>query len=88
MPLARPDTVIGEADPVAVIPPGLAVAVYAVIAVPPLFAGALNITVALAFPAMAVTPVGAPGTVAGVTPFELAEAGLVPAALVAVTVKV
>ena len=32
--------------------------------------------------------VGAPGTVAGVTPFDAADARPVPTALVAVTVKV
>ena len=36
----------------------------------------------------AVTPVGAPGTVAGVTEFEADEAAPVPTAFVAVTVKV
>jgi len=37
---------------------------------------------------VAVTPVGAPGEVAGVTAAEAVEADPVPAALVAVTVKV
>ena len=36
----------------------------------------------------AVTPVGAPGVLAGVTALDGAEAGLVPAPLVAVTVNV
>ena len=40
------------------------------------------------FPAVAVPMVGAPGTVAGVAGAEAAEAGPVPMALVAVTVKV
>ena len=61
-------------------------------ALPPLEAGAVQLTVAWALPAVAVAPVGAPGAVAagaaGVTPLEGAEAGLVPAAFVAVTVKV
>ncbi len=39
-------------------------------------------------PAVAVTPVGAPGTVTGVTEADDAEAVLVPAAFVAVTVTV
>jgi hypothetical protein len=55
---------------------------------PPLEAGAVKVTVACALPAVAVPMVGAPGTVAGVTLFEAAEAALVPTALVAVTVKV
>ena len=47
-------------------------------------------TVAEAWPALAVTPVGAPGAVGafGVTELEVADAGPVPMALVAVTVKV
>ncbi len=39
-------------------------------------------------PGVAVTPVGAPGTVAGMTALEAADAGLVPIALLAVTVNV
>ncbi len=42
----------------------------------------------LALPAVAVPMVGAPGTVAGVTVFDAADAAPVPMALVAVTVKV
>ena len=41
-----PVTVIGLAVPVAVIPPGLEVTVYPVIAEPPLLTGAVNVTVA------------------------------------------
>ena len=55
---------------------------------PPLLAGALNVTVACALPAVAVPIVGAPGTVAGVTLLEAADAAPVPTPLVAVTVKV
>ena len=53
--------------------------------------GAVQVTVAEALPAVAVTPVGAEGAVAaacGVTELDGADAGLVPMALVAVTVKV
>jgi hypothetical protein len=59
-------------------------------ALPPLLAGAVQLTVALALPAVAITPVGAPGTVAaaGVTADEAAEAGPAPIALLAVTVNV
>ena len=58
-------------------------------ALPP-SAGAVQVTVAEAFPAVADTPVGALGAVLplGVTGADAAEAGPVPTALVAVTVKV
>jgi hypothetical protein len=68
--------------------PGLEVTVYPVIVKPPLLAGALKLTVALALPPLALPIVGAPGTPAGVTEFEAAEAALTPAPLVAVTVQV
>jgi hypothetical protein len=60
-----------------------------VIGLPPLLAGAVKATVALALPAVAVPMVGAPGTVVadGVTLLDAAEAGPVPTELVAVTVK-
>ena len=58
------------------------------IALPPFEAGAVKLTVACVFPAAAVTAVGAPGNVAGVTLTEGADGPLIPAALVAVTVKV
>ena len=72
----------------AVKPPGLEVTVYPVIAEPPLLPGDVNVTVALAFPAVAVPIIGGPGTVEGVTEFEAELAGPVPLAFVAVTVKV
>ena len=53
-----------------------------------MLAGAVKLTVALLFPAVAVPIVGAPGTVAGVTLLEAADAAPVPTPLVAVTVKV
>jgi hypothetical protein len=65
VPLASPVTVRGLAEPAAVIAPGLEVAVYPVIVAPPLLTGAVNATVACAFPAVAVPIVGAPGTVIG-----------------------
>jgi hypothetical protein len=55
---------------------------------PPLPAGAVKLTVAPAFPAVAVPIAGAPGTVAGVTLLEAVDAVPVPTPLVAVTVKV
>jgi hypothetical protein len=55
---------------------------------PPLEAGAVKEIVAWALPAVAAPIVGAPGTVAGVTLSDAAEAVPVPMLLVAVTVKV
>jgi hypothetical protein len=55
---------------------------------PPSLAGALKVTVARVWAPVALTLVGAPGTVAGVTLLDAAEAAPVPTALVAVTVKV
>jgi hypothetical protein len=89
VPFVRPLTTIGLDGPVAVLPPGEAVSVYEAIGVPPSDAGAVKLMVALASPATADTLVGAPGGVgAGVTGLEGPEAGLVPTALVAVTVNV
>jgi hypothetical protein len=79
---------MGLEEPVEVILPGLDVTVYPVIVLPPFEAGAVKLTVAWALPATAVTPVGAPGTVAGVTLFDGLDAGPVPTALVAFTVNV
>jgi hypothetical protein len=87
----NPDTVIGLLEPVAVILPGLLVAVYDVMAVPPLLAGAVNATVAVALPvAVAVSIVGAPGTVAAyVVMLLLTALGLlIPRPLIAVIVNV
>ena len=53
-----------------------------------MFKGAVNVTLACALPAVAVTAVGAPGTVRGVTLFDGAEAAPEPAAFVATTVNV
>ena len=54
---------IGDTEPDAVPPPGLAVTVYDVIGAPPVEKGAVNATDALVFPAVAMTPVGADGAV-------------------------
>ena len=53
-----------------------------------MLAGAVHEITADLSPLTADTAVGAPGTAAGVTALDAAEAGLVPVALVAVTVKV
>jgi hypothetical protein len=70
-------------------PPGEEVAVYPVMAEPPLLTGAVQETTdwALALE-VAVTPVGAPAVVAGMAAAEAAEGDPVPVPLVAVTVKV
>ena len=60
------------------------------IVLPPLLLGAVNVMLAWALLAVAVPIVGAPGTVvaAGVTLLDADDAGPVPTALVAVTLKV
>ena len=63
VPFVRPKTVIGLDAPEAVMPPGIEVTVYEVIALPPLEDGGLNDTVADALPADALTLSGTPGTV-------------------------
>jgi len=62
--------------------------VYPVIAEPPLEDGAVQLTTAEESPATALTLVGVPGTVAGVTAPEALDAEPVPRAFVAVTVNV
>jgi hypothetical protein len=62
--LVSPPTTIGLDAPLAFAPPGEAVTVYEVIGEPP-SEGAVKLTVAWPFPAVAVAPVGAPGAVAG-----------------------
>ena len=65
----------------------MAVTVYEVVVEPSSKPG-VHVTVAVWIPAVATTPVGASGTVEGVTLFDGAEAAPVPSALVPVTVKV
>jgi hypothetical protein len=59
-----------------------------VIALPPLLAGALNVTEPDPFPRVAMPIVGAPGTVAGTKLFDAADGTLEPCAFCAVTVHV
>src|ERR1019366_1615803 len=88
VPLVRPVSAAWVAPVVvAVRPPGEAVTVYLVTAEPPLLLGAVQDTAAAALPGVASTPVGAPGTVLGVTTALASEAGEVPTALVAFTVN-
>jgi len=68
--------------------PGVEVAVYPVIALPPLDPGAVQLTCEEALPAVAETLVGDPGGPAGVTLDEAAEALEVPYEFVAVAVNV
>ena len=86
--MAKPVTTKVELDPVAVKPPGEDVTVYPVMVLPPFEIGAVNATLAWAFPAVATGLVGAPGTVLGVTAADGTEATEFPAELVATTVKV
>jgi hypothetical protein len=64
VPFVSPGTVIGLADPVPVNAPGLQVARYEVIADPPVDPGAVKLTDADPFPAVAVPIAGAEGGVA------------------------
>src|ERR1700687_6325179 len=89
VPSARPVTVWVVAVELKVVEvwavaPMYGVAVYAVTGLPPLPTGALQLTVACASPAVADTPVGASGRVAGGTALET-PAAPTPTALVAVT---
>jgi hypothetical protein len=60
-----------------------------VIADPPVFVGAVKLTIALPLLPLALIPVGRPGVViAGVTADDGVELAPMPTALVAVTVKV
>ena len=89
--MVKPVIIIGLDPPIAVIPvetpPISAVTVYTIIGLP-FAAGAVKLTVAELLPGTALTAVGAPGTEEGTTAVEGVEAGLVPIALVAVTVNV
>jgi hypothetical protein len=55
---------------------------------PPFESGAVHVTVACASPAVALTAVGAPGVVNGVTLLDASDGALDPATLAAVTVNV
>jgi hypothetical protein len=57
-------------------------------AAPPVLEGAVKLTVAVPLAVVALPIVGVPGAVAGVMLLEALEAAPVPAAFVAVTVKV
>ena len=88
VPLVRPVTVAVRTFPTVTALPDDGVTVYPVIAEPPFDAGALQETIADALPATAETPVGAPGTVAGVTAADAEESEELPTAFVAFTLNV
>jgi len=73
---------------VAVSLPGLDVTVYPVMAEPPFDIGADQLTTAAFAPEVAITPVGAPGTVEGILGAELTDAAPVPLAFLATTLNV
>ena len=73
---------------VAVTPSRSEVTVYSVIGQPPSEASVVHETTARTSCGVADTPLGAPGTRAGVTGFDASEDRLVPLEFVAVTVKV
>ena len=75
-------------QPAGAVTNGLETTVLPVTAEPPFDAGAVHETVARPLLPVAVTPVGAPGTVAGVTALETVLADPEPAALEAVTENV
>ena len=64
------------------------ITLYPVISEPPVDTGAVQLTVAEVLPATAETPVGASGTVAGITAAEAEEGKELPREFVATTVKV
>jgi hypothetical protein len=93
VPFVSPATVIGAAAGPATVPinpPGLDVAVYNKIGLPPFDEGAVKFTITWVLPAVPLTSVGALGTVnaLGVTLLDATDAAPVPTAFVAVIVKV
>lgn len=88
LPLVSPVTEIGLFDPLTAVAAPAPIrheAVYTEIVAPPFDAGAVNATEIDPLPVVATPIVGASGTVAGVT-LTAAEAALLPAAFVAMTV--
>lgn len=73
---------------VQVLPSGIVVAVYSVMAAPPLLVGAVHVTVADDALGVAVTLFGTPGTVDGVAAADAAEAVEKPPKFEALTVNV
>ena len=88
VPLVKPFTVIEEPLLVPVTPSGVDTAVYNEITEPPLNNGAVKETVAVPFPGVADTPVGAFATVKGITADDGLDGILLPVLLIAIIVKV
>ena len=86
--MVNPFTVQGLDELVQVKLPGVEVAVYEVIALPPLDPGAVQLTCEEALPAVPETDVGAPGGAAAVTLLDAVESAEFPAAFVARTLNV
>ena len=87
--MVSPITVIGEPAPVAEIAPGLQVAEYPVMALPPVTLGGVKVMIACVLPDVAPPMIGAPGGTigAGVT-VAVADAGPEPVTFLAVTEQV
>ena len=90
VPLVSPATIAANVDPFteADFPPGPAVTVYPVIGLPPSDVGAVHVTMDWPLPGVALTAVGLPGMVAGVTGPDGFEAGPSPRIVIALTVNV
>ena len=88
MPFVRPVTVQLIVDVVHVNEPGNEVTVYEVIDAPPVEKGADQETSTDASLLVPITPVGTPGTVAGLTAKEASDGVPAPTTFVAVTVNV
>ena len=88
VPFVRPVTKAVVVLVIAVKPPTFDETTYDVIADPPLLDGDVKLIVACPFPAVANTPVGASGVVAGVTLLLVPEDVLVPNPFTATTVNV
>jgi hypothetical protein len=88
VPAVRPDTVQGDAALEQNNPPGEAVALYDVMALPPFEEGAVHDTAADVTPATAVTDVGAPGIPNGVIDADALESDPQPAEFAALTTQV
>lgn len=90
VPFAKPLTVavVAPAAALATMPLGVDVMVKPVMTEPPLTAGAVHATTAVVSPGVALTLVGASGTVIGVTGFDAADGVPPPTPLIAATVNV
>lgn len=88
LPVIKLLTVIGDEEPVTMTFPGVETTIYEVMGDPPVFVGAVNVTLALFVNAVARPIMGAPGIVTGMTELLEEDAGPGPTAFVAVTLNV